>query len=132
VTSPHDALHGSLAERLHFTVLEVGAEHARARLDVHEDLLQGKGIVHGGVLFTLADAVAANLAIALAPDANGATIDASIRFFRPVRKGAIDAHARLLHRGKRTLALEVELRDAERRLVALYGAAFLIQEDDRG
>lgn len=128
MTTPHDALHGSLAERLHFTVLEVDAQHARARLHAHEDLLQGAGIVHGGVLFTLADAVAANLAVAVAPAANGATIDASIRYFRPVREGTVEAHARLLHKGRRTLALAVDLRDPQGRLIAQYTASFLIQD----
>ena len=118
--SPHDALHGSLAELLHFTVLDVHDGTATARLDVQPGMLQAAGVVHGGVLFTLADAVAANLGVAAAPSSRGATIDASIRYFRAVRSGVVTARAGILHRGRQTIQIEVRLEDDQRRLVAHY------------
>ena len=121
----HDRHHGRLPESLGFSILDAGPDLARAELAVTPGVVQSAGVVHGGVLFTLADAVAANLAIANAPAASGTTLDASIRFFRPVRTGVVTAEARLLHRGRRTLAIEVQIRDADQRLVAVYQSAFL-------
>jgi uncharacterized protein (TIGR00369 family) len=122
----HDAIHGALPERLRFSVLEVTVEQAHARLQVEPGLFQGAGILHGGVLFTLADSVAASYAMKLHPR-GGATIDAAIRFFRPVSEGHVDAFATLLHQGRRTLAVQVELFDAKRRGVAHYTTTFMIQ-----
>lgn len=121
----HDRHHGRLPEWLGFRVLEAGPESARAELTVTPAVVQSAGVVHGGVLFTLADSVAANLAMANVPEASGATIDASIRFFRPARSGVLTATARLLHRGRRTLGVEVRITDEQQRLVAVYQSSFL-------
>lgn len=124
--SEHDAIHGALPDRLRFSVLEVTSEQAHARLQVEPELLQGAGILHGGVLFTLADSVAASFAMHL-DRRGGSTIDAAIRFFRPVSEGHVDAFATLLHKGRRTLVVQVEMFDHKRRGVALYTTSFLVQ-----
>jgi 1,4-dihydroxy-2-naphthoyl-CoA hydrolase len=121
----HDRHHARLPEWLGFHILEAGPDLARAELTVAPGVIQSGGVVHGGVLFTLADSVAANLAMANAPEASGATIDASIRFFRPARSGVLTATARLLHRGRRTLGIEVHITDGAGQLVAVYQSSFL-------
>jgi len=61
--SDPNSTHGQLPERLGFRIVAVDDTGAEAVLDVDPDLMRTGEIVHGGVLFTLADAVAANLAL---------------------------------------------------------------------
>ena len=43
------------AQALGLVLDEVGAGHARISMAVREDMINGHGICHGGILFTLAD-----------------------------------------------------------------------------
>lgn len=45
----------NVANQLGITVLEVGPGHAKLSLSVEENMLNGLGILHGGVTFSLAD-----------------------------------------------------------------------------
>lgn len=120
-----DPVHGLLPERLGFEILTVHDTSAEAVLDVDPDLLRVGETVHGGVLFALADSVAANLALhSLAPQ-DTTTTDASIRFLKAVTGGKVHARARIAHAGSRTRLIEVELTDEGGDRVALYQGNFL-------
>lgn len=123
--SNRDPVHGQLPERLGFKILSVADDSAEAVLDPHPDLMRLGEIVHGGVLFSLADSVAANLALrSFAPDTT-TTTDASIRFLKAVAGGKVHARARIAHAGGRTRLIEVELTDDDGDRVALYQGNFL-------
>jgi uncharacterized protein (TIGR00369 family) len=47
-----------------------------------------------------------------------ATIESKTNFFRAVRDGHVDAVSRPLHRGRTTIVVETDLRDAEGKHVA--------------
>jgi acyl-CoA thioesterase len=84
-----------------------GGGTASAALDVRPELLNPNGVVHGGVLFSIADTVmGAALYTTLAPGENCATIEIKIHFLRPVTKGTIRCRTRLVHRGSRVAVLE--------------------------
>jgi 1,4-dihydroxy-2-naphthoyl-CoA hydrolase len=120
-----DPVHGQLPERLGFEILKVHDTGAEAVLDVDPGLMRVGETVHGAVLFSLADSVAANLALhSLAPD-NTTTTDASIRFLKAVAGGKVHARARIAHAGARTRLIEVELTDEGGDRVALYQGNFL-------
>lgn len=76
-------------------------------------------------MFTLADSVAANLALRSFAPHLGTTTDASIRFLKAVHSGTVTATATIAHRGGRTQLIEVRLTDAEGELVGLYQGSFL-------
>ena len=124
MTDP-DPIHGQLPERLGFRIVAVHDTGAEALLEVDPGLMRTGKIVHGGVLFTLADSVAANLALHSFAPHSATTTDASIRFLRPVTGGKVEARARIVHAGGRTLLIEVQLTDDRGELVGTYQANFL-------
>ena len=77
------------------------------------------GVLHGGYLMTLADAAAATLAFLNLPTgATTATIESKTNFLAAVREGAVTARAELVHAGKRTIVLQVDVTDDKDRLVS--------------
>jgi uncharacterized protein (TIGR00369 family) len=76
-------------------------------------------ILHGGYLMTLADAAAATLAFLNLPAAaTTATIEAKTNFLAAVRDGAVTATAELVHQGRATMVLQVDVHDDAGRLVS--------------
>ena len=124
MTDPN-AIHGQLPERLGFRIVAVHDTEAHALLEVNPELMRTGDIVHGGVLFTLADSVAANLALHSFAPHTGTTTDASIRFLKAVDGGKVEARARIQHAGNRTRLIEVHMTDDDGDLVAVYQANFL-------
>jgi acyl-CoA thioesterase len=93
-------------------------------MTVREDMVQGHGTCHGGMLFTLADT-----AFAYACNAyNRVTValNAEIAFLAPARLGEVlTATARERSRAGRTGVYDVEVRNGEGTLVALFrGTAY--------
>ena len=77
------------------------------------------GLLHGGYLMTLADAAAATLAHLNLPEgATTATIEAKTNFLAAVREGSVTARADLVHRGRTTIVLQVDITDDGGRLVS--------------
>ena len=78
------------------------------------------GILHGGLLMSLADSVGGLCAYLNLPQgARGtATIESKTNFLRPVAQGSVRAVAKPLHIGRTTIVVDTELRDDDGRLVA--------------
>lgn len=86
------------------------------------------GVVHGGVLFTLADTgMGAALLPTLEPTQACATIEIKINYFRPALRGDIECRTQLVHRGRRTACLESTLA-VDGTLVAKATGTFAIFE----
>jgi acyl-CoA thioesterase len=87
-----------------------GGGRASAALEVRPELLNPLGVVHGGVLFSIADTVmGAALHTTLAPDESCATVEIKIHFLQPVTEGKIRCRTQLVHRGSRIAVLESHL-----------------------
>lgn len=95
-------------------------EEVRCRLAWDERKCTTGGMLHGGVLMGLADNAGGMCAFLNLPEtAKGtATIESKTNFFAPVSSGYVHAVTRPLHKGKRTIVVDTELRDDEGRLVA--------------
>ncbi|MGH3949131.1 MAG: PaaI family thioesterase [Pseudonocardiaceae bacterium] len=78
------------------------------------------GVLHGGVLMSLADSAAAVCAFLNLPEgASGTTtIESKTNFLRAVRDGHAVASSRLLHAGKKVIVVETEIHDDAGRLIA--------------
>lgn len=100
--------------------IAAGPEEVTARLAWDESRCTAGGVLHGGALMGLADSAGGLLAfLGLPPGAGGtATIESKTNFFAPVRNGYVQATARALHRGRRTIVVDTEIHDEEGRLVA--------------
>jgi uncharacterized protein (TIGR00369 family) len=94
-------------------LLDSGPEEVRARLAWEERLCTAGGILHGGALMGLADAVGGYCAFLNLPEgaAGTATIESKTNFFRAVREGHVHARCRPLHRGRTTIVVETDLFD---------------------
>ncbi len=96
------------------------AEQVRGRLPFDPQRCTIGGILHGGALMTLADALGAICAFLNLPQgASTSTIESKTNFFRGVSAGEVQATSRPLHVGRRTIVVENDLRDDQGRRVAL-------------
>ncbi len=102
-------------------VLECGDAIARARIAVRDELKQPAGLLHGGVLASVAEALA-SMATALAVLADGHAamgLSNQTSFLRPVTEGVVSATATRLHRGRSTWVWDVRFEDELGRLCAV-------------
>jgi acyl-CoA thioesterase len=77
------------------------------RIHVDPRLMHPQQVVHGGVIFTLADtAMSTALMSVIPPYTRFSTIEAKINFMRPVRSGELMAEGHIVHRGRSTAVLE--------------------------
>jgi uncharacterized protein (TIGR00369 family) len=107
------------AGHLGITVLSATAEQVVAVLPWKPELCTSGGVLHGGVLISLADATGAlAVFLTLAEDETTATITSTTQLFRPVTSGRVKAQGVVLHRGRTTATAQTSLFDAEQRLVA--------------
>jgi uncharacterized protein (TIGR00369 family) len=98
---------------------EASPDRVIARLDWAPHLCTSGGLMHGGVLMSLADTVGALVTfLGLPPGATTATITSTSQLFRPVSKGTVRAVAVPLNRGRTTVTAQTSLYDSEERLVA--------------
>lgn len=105
---------------------ELALDSCVLRLPYREELTNGSGTVHGGVLATLADSA---VAFALATNFDGkmgfATTDLTIHFLRRARTGVL-ARARILKKGQRVNVGEVQIVDESGQEVARVLATFVL------
>lgn len=79
------------------------------------------GIMHGGLLMTLADSTGAVCAFLNLPEgARGtATIESKTNLCRPVTSGVVTATSAPLHVGRTTILVQTTVRDEQDRLVSI-------------
>jgi uncharacterized protein (TIGR00369 family) len=97
---------------------EADASRVIIRLDWAPHLCTTAGILHGGVLMSLADTAGALVTFLGLPEGKTtATITSTSHMFRPVSGGTVRAVAVPVHRGRTTVTAETSVFDAEDRLV---------------
>ena len=107
-------------QQLGMTLDQAGPDQVVARLDWAPHLCTTAGIMHGGVLMSLADSAGALVTFLGLPEgATTATITSTSQLFRPVTGGTVRAVAVPLHRGRTTVTAQTSLYDSQDRLVAL-------------
>jgi 1,4-dihydroxy-2-naphthoyl-CoA hydrolase len=107
------------ARHLGLAVDEAGPDRVIARLDWAPHLCTTVGVMHGGVLMSLADTAGALVTFLGLPEgATTATITSTSQLFRPVTGGTVRAVAVPLHRGRTTVTAQTSLYDTGDRLVA--------------
>jgi uncharacterized protein (TIGR00369 family) len=109
-----DALYG-------LEVLEMDEERARAQVAVRDELKQPMGLVHGGVLASIAESITSLATFrAVFPDGSSAQgLSNQTSFLRPISEGTIHAEARRRHRGRTTWVWDVDISDDQGRLCAM-------------
>lgn len=98
---------------------EASADRVIARLEWAPRLCTSGGIMHGGVLMSLADSAGALVTFLGLPEgATTATITSTSQLFRPVSSGEVRAVAVPLNRGRTVVTAQTTLYDSAQRLVA--------------
>ena len=107
------------AGQLGLVLDEAGPDRVIARLDWAPHLCTSGGIMHGGVLMSLADTAGALVTFLGLPEGKTtATITSTSHMFRPVSGGTVRAVAVPVHRGRVTVTAQTSVYDADERLVA--------------
>jgi 1,4-dihydroxy-2-naphthoyl-CoA hydrolase len=108
------------AQTLGSELLDASPPQVRARLAWAPSLCTAGGVLHGGSLMSLADSAAAVCAFLNLPEGAGGTttVESKTNFLRAVREGSVTATSAPLHKGRRFVVVETELRDDSERLVA--------------
>jgi acyl-CoA thioesterase len=100
-------------------VLQVSAGYSRIKMTLRDNMLNGFGLVHGGIAFSLADSSFAfacnnrnNLSMAL---------DTGISFTKPMQPGdVLTAEAKELHNGRSTGLYVITITNQRDESVALF------------
>jgi uncharacterized protein (TIGR00369 family) len=95
-------------------------EEVRARVEWTPERCTTAGVLHGGVIMSLADTTGAACAFQNLPDgaAGTTTIESKTNFLRAVRDGYAEAVSRPLHAGRTVVVIETDVTDADGRPVA--------------
>jgi uncharacterized protein (TIGR00369 family) len=79
-------------------------------MPVDERTVNTAGGLQGGLIATMADVTAGQLASRITPFGHGiATTDLFIRYLRPIKVGPARAVARILRTGKRSVVVQVDI-----------------------
>ena len=115
----HMINHDLFSQWLGIQVLDVGDGYSKIQMTVRSEMVNGFGIVHGGIAFSLGDscfAFACNnrniISVAL---------DTSINFVKPVHVGDIlTAEAKEIHNGKSTGLYHITISNQNNHVVAMF------------
>jgi len=130
-----EALRQSAQSSGYFQLLDLHIDNARdgigtVSIRVDARLFHPQQIVHGGVIFTLADTAMAMALMSVLPlHTPVSTIEAKINYLLPVRTGELLAEATIVHRGRSTAVLESTIYNTngeERKAVARVLGTFKI------
>ena len=100
-------------------VMEIKEGYSKIKMLIRPEMINGFGIVHGGITFSLADSAFAfacnnrnNLSVAL---------DTSINFTRPVHvEDVLTAETKEVHNGKSTGLYQVTITNQNSHIVAVF------------
>jgi acyl-CoA thioesterase len=111
--------HDGFSKWLGITVMDISEGYSKISMTVRPEMINGFGIVHGGIAFSLADsafAFACNNRNALS-----VALDTSINFIKPVHVGdSLTAEAKEIHNGKSTGLYHISIRNQNGHEVALF------------
>jgi acyl-CoA thioesterase len=115
----HMMQHDLFSRWLGIEVKEIKEGYSKIQMIVRSEMINGFGIVHGGVAFSLADsafAFACNNRNVLS-----VALDTAINFLKPVHPGDIlTAEAKELHNGKSTGLYHVTISNQKDHVVAIF------------
>jgi uncharacterized protein (TIGR00369 family) len=101
--------------------IELTPDGGRARLKIHDKLLQLMGIVHGGVYCSIIESLASVSAhVWLSENGGGSVVGVNNNtdFLRAISSGAVTAVSTPIHRGRRQQLWLVTITDDNDRVVA--------------
>ncbi|NVM19963.1 MAG: PaaI family thioesterase [Candidatus Lokiarchaeota archaeon] len=93
---------------LNFTKLEKG--YSQCTLEVVDKLLNPHKVVHGGVLYSMADTgMGAAAYTILGKNELCATIEIKINYFKAIKAGVLTCNTNVIHQGKKLVTMDSEV-----------------------
>lgn len=115
------------ADLLGFEITDRGDGRCVIELDLEQRHHNPHGIVHGGVLYSVADTgMGGALVSLLSDDEICTTIEIKITYFRPAVSGRLICTTEVVNRGRKTAALESTLEIDGRTLARAYGTFMIL------
>lgn len=109
-------------------LLECKPGYALAKADVNKRHCNGAGVIHGGMLFTLAD-----FALGAATNSFGKvalTINANMSFFKKSKGGTITAEAKVVSQTNKLMHCDINVYHDDNTLVANFkGTVYVMHEE---
>ena len=103
-----------------FEDMAAGSSHCR--LEVREELFNPHRVIHGGILYSMADT---GMGAAVYPFLNTgelcATVEIKITYFKAVRNGSLECRSTVVNRGKTIASLESEILNDGTLVAKAYG-----------
>jgi acyl-CoA thioesterase len=97
-------------------------------LEVSDDLRNPHGVLHGGVLFSMADTgMGAALYSMLEKTETTTTIEIKINYLQAVTQGRVECATRVIHKSPAIGVLESELRNGETLVATALGTFAVLQ-----
>ena len=107
-----------------FYIVEAENNYAKIAIDVKQESLNPYGVVHGGLLFSLADSA---MGIALrTTDRIGVTLNSNIDFLAPGKGKHIYAETELVKDGKSIVVYNVKITNEEGTLISTVTGTYYI------
>ena len=111
--------HDAFSQWMDVKVLEIKEGYSKIKMTIRKEMVNGFGIIHGGIPFSLADSAFAfacnnrnNLSVAL---------DVTITFMKPVNVGdVLTAEAKEIHNGRSTGVYLISVTNQDNEQVALF------------
>ncbi len=106
---------------------EISGGGVRATLDAAAEHCNVFGLVHGAILYAMADvAMGSMLTLSLKEFRPVATISIVSNYLRPTRPGTIVADTKFVRQGRSIATLQTEIRDGDGELSAIFTGTFHI------
>ena len=106
---------------------EVSPGRAIFECEVHERLMQKRGIVHGGVLASIVDSACAVAAISTVyPRANATTINLRVSYLKPLSQGIFRAEGKCIKTGKTICFCEAQVFNDRNEIVCTASSELMI------
>jgi len=117
---------GTYVEHNGIFITDIGKGFVRGVVDIRPELLNPLGVLHGGVVVTLADTVGIFGCGYLYEAVNVTTADLTVSFLRPVKTGRVHAVGKALSQGRNLSLWRVDEYDDNENLVATVNVTYSI------
>lgn len=108
-----------VAQMVGMHLVDISPGEAIISFEMHDQLKQPHGILHGGITATLIDtAMAFAVVTELAEGEKASTIDLTIHYLRPHTEGTVTCTAKVVRAGKRIFTLSAETVNGQGKLIA--------------
>ncbi|HUM97648.1 MAG TPA: hydroxyphenylacetyl-CoA thioesterase PaaI [Chitinophagaceae bacterium] len=115
----HMMQHDGFSKWLGIEIIEIKEGYSKIKMKIRAEMVNGFGIIHGGIAFSLADsafAFACNNRNVLS-----VALDTSINFIKPVHiSDELTAEAKELHNGKSTGLYQISIHNQNNHEVAVF------------